>query len=514
MRIVPLLLLIASLSAFAEPVYHPGTTRKVMQLTGDRDATLRSPTLSQTGKQADVLATDLGHAFEHKGRMCFLFGDTVGRGEFLLDCLAFSDSTDPANLIIEFPTKEDGRFVPLSVPGLKRGAMEVPVGGISLGGRMYVVFTSGFDLFKQSIERSAMARSDDDGRTWTYLYDVSRATNHDMKTMRFLVVDMLEVDAESNPGLPYESGKVVLIWGSGPYRASNLSLACVPSASFEDRSAFRFYAGDARWSTEELDAAPLFDDPQVGEFSIDWIGPVQRWVVLYNAQRPPGVLMRTSAAPWGPFSDAERLVDPIADGGFANWMHVPNSLGYWDNFADPGKEDVPGGLYGPYLINRFTKGDAGRCTLYYTLSTWNPYQVVLMSSEIGEPLPPRATTPREETLQPGGEGWTRGGGALWRRLPGDATWLKFHVSGPGGDVVLIEGDADIPTDADPGTFYRDLKDGRWGRVVACAWGRPNARIHIPVRWHLSPYQRLTLVLTATPGDGSRFSVSPMALTAE
>ena len=47
----------------------------------------------------------------------------------------------------------------------------------------------------------------------------------------------------------------------------------------------------------------------------------------------------------------------------------------WDEGPDIGGE------YGPYVMSRFTTETAGRCRLYYTMSTWNPYQVVVMQSD-------------------------------------------------------------------------------------------------------------------------------------
>ena len=39
-------------------------------------------------------------------------------------------------------------------------------------------------------------------------------------------------------------------------------------------------------------------------------------------------------------------------------------------------------MYGPYVVPRFTRFDhlTHELTLYYTMSTWNPYQVMLMKS--------------------------------------------------------------------------------------------------------------------------------------
>ncbi len=70
---------LALTAAAAEPVYHPGTTRKIRQVTGETDTPLRRPTLSLTRSRYGVISTDLGSSFEHKGHLYFLFGDTVGK---------------------------------------------------------------------------------------------------------------------------------------------------------------------------------------------------------------------------------------------------------------------------------------------------------------------------------------------------------------------------------------------------------------------------------------------------
>jgi hypothetical protein len=48
--------------------------------------------------------------------------------------------------------------------------------------------------------------------------------------------------------------------------------------------------------------------------------------------------------------------------------------------ANPGA--VHGGAYAPYVIERFTKLAGSELTVYYVLSTWNPYVVVLMKSRL------------------------------------------------------------------------------------------------------------------------------------
>jgi hypothetical protein len=240
------------------------------------------------------------------------------------------------------------------------------------------------------MERSVVARSDDDGRTWKRLYDLSAAVQHDMANAKFINVSMAAVEVrEKEEAGPFPPGTFIFIWGTGAYRKSNPCLARVPASRIEDRSALRYYAGagtDGRsqWSPRESDAVALFNQPQVGEFSVAWIGAVQRWVMLYNASLPRGITLRTARKPAGPWSAGQVILDPWKDGAYGKYMHVSWKEDRRDHFSDPGRENVWGGEYGPYLIPRFVRGDARHCRLCYTLSTWNPYQTILVESEIGE----------------------------------------------------------------------------------------------------------------------------------
>ncbi|MGC2765994.1 MAG: hypothetical protein WB607_10870 [Candidatus Acidiferrum sp.] len=43
---------------------------------------------------------------------------------------------------------------------------------------------------------------------------------------------------------------------------------------------------------------------------------------------------------------------------------------------------VHGGAYAPYVVERWTKVQGSELSIYYVLSTWNPYVVVLMKSRL------------------------------------------------------------------------------------------------------------------------------------
>ncbi|MBA3714236.1 MAG: DUF4185 domain-containing protein [Pyrinomonadaceae bacterium] len=367
----------ASPAVAADPpdlLYVPGSTEKVCQLTGDFDRGLKRPTLSQTAKRYGVTGTDLGSSFEHEGRLYFLFGDTKGRpGDW--DAVAWTRGADPEKIVLDFHKGEDGKWLPPRVPGIEQGAFEIPSGGVSVAGTMYVVFTTDHTN-KTVMGRSVLASSADDGRSFRALYDLSRD--------KFINVSICLAD-----GWLY-------IYGSGEYRESSVCLARVRPGDLGDRSKLRYFAGtgpdgQARWAEREANATPLFRHDVVGEFSVAYLEPVKRYVMLYNHNvgDPRGIIMRSAADPSGPWSEGTVIFEPWRDGGYGHFMHISAKFAAEsDEIGDPNRDETWGAEYGPYVMGRFTTGAGGRCRIYYTLSTWNPYQVVVMRSDLK--LGPRA----------------------------------------------------------------------------------------------------------------------------
>lgn len=354
-------------------VYVAGSTKKVAQLTGDFDQEFHQPTLSQTGKRYSVFATDLGSSFEHHGNLYFLFGDTWGRPGFQ-DALAWTTSHDPKKLLLNFHPDTDGKWLPLTVPGVDMGIFDIPSGGVSVGGRMYVVVTTDWSPEKYLMGRSVLTISQDDGKSFKALYDLS--------TTKFINVSFRQ------------SGDWLYIFGSGAYRRSSVYLARIKSTELANRAQLSYFDGigpnkQPRWSPRETEAVPIFRHNAVGEFSVSYCKPLGRYVLLYNSSNPRGITMRSAITPWGPWSAGTIIFDPWIDGGYGHFMHVPTGFktDKHDAVNDPGRENDWGGEYGPYLISRFTTGGAGRCRIFYTLSTWNPYQVVVMQTDLTLPKP-------------------------------------------------------------------------------------------------------------------------------
>lgn len=54
------------------------------------------------------------------------------------------------------------------------------------------------------------------------------------------------------------------------------------------------------WSTQESDAVPLFNHPEIGELPVTWNQFLHVWLILYNANNPRGINFRVAEKPWGP----------------------------------------------------------------------------------------------------------------------------------------------------------------------------------------------------------------------
>ena len=240
---------------------------------------------------------------------------------------------------------------------------------MSVAGTIYVVFTTDHSR-KRTMGRSVLAASADDGRSFTNLYDLSRD--------KFINVSICAAD-----GWLY-------IYGSGKYRESSVCLARVRAGDIRDRTKLQYFTGpgpdgQARWAGQETNATTLFHHDVVGEFSVTYLEPVKRYVMLYNHNvgQPRGIIMRSTAGPSGPWSEGVVIFEPWRDAGFGQVMHISAKASKeTDALSDPKRDNVEGAEYGPYVMGRFTSGSDGTCRIYYTMSTWNPYQVVVMRSDL------------------------------------------------------------------------------------------------------------------------------------
>jgi hypothetical protein len=181
-------------------------------------------------------------------------------------------------------------------------------------------------------------------------------------------------------------------------------------------------AGVPQFSNREIDAKPLDlsyaqGDPTtetkdvVGELSISWIEPLHRWVMLYGGQYSPGGLLamqgagadevvpdpegavsiRVADQPWGPWSPPEALLRAHTDAGVVVPLPAaPKGILVRSDCTTsdcPRSEpnypsSEPGQFYSAHVIEPWTTVRGDSVDIYWVVSTWNPYQVVLMKSEL------------------------------------------------------------------------------------------------------------------------------------
>jgi hypothetical protein len=373
---------------------------KLAQITGDRDATPtpwgeRAPTLSNSLATAGIRGTDLGVRVDHAGRTFLLFGDTHWTRPWLAtrDAIAEVLPGDP------LPTVRC-HGAPLKLVGRAAGRVtmreyDVPLDGFSSGGRLYGFFSSNHFRQRRVMGRSVLARAvaadpvvDPAVRRRPVRFEVVGTFSE----RHFINVSVQLRPAAAVPGCGTH-GEVLLVWGTGPYRASEVRLAMLDAEALDRLSGrggrdaralgVRYWTG-AGWSDAEADAVALFAPAALGEVSVRWVEAVGRYLMLSTSapEEPigPAVVLRSASRPEGPWSRRLRLLDWVATGMSVDpHTRFIRAAIHDDPVGDRmfrAQADGTGAAYAPYLFDAVVDGD--ELVLRYTLSTWNPYQVVLM----------------------------------------------------------------------------------------------------------------------------------------
>jgi len=412
--------------------YIPGSTNKINQILGEEDKELHQPTLSETFMRYRLRGADLGYTFEHDGLAYFLFGDTLGMWGNALDSIATTEALNPQSGIrLDFLTvaspatgvsagprqlvprrsglvhqlgaspqadlrnqlsrpnlraPQVGPYLTIQPPGISMGAFETPVGGISLGGQMYVVVRTNHSM-DWSTDRTVLTKFNPPYTPSSFqpLRTMSQRPAGQFITMSLHIVP------RPIAGLPRD-GPFVIIWGTGQYRKSDAYLQIVPAANFESGIGTRYFtglnaAGVPQWSPNESDAQPIVENGTMGDLSVTWCNDLGLWIMTYDRRNPMGIAFRYAHTPWGPWSQ-EQLIFTVAADGLGKFIHDPRAnppdglSGPVIGKPEPEWESVRGGSYAPYVVERFTKVVGSELNLYYCLSTWNPYVVVLMNSRL------------------------------------------------------------------------------------------------------------------------------------
>lgn len=363
--------------------------QKINQITGEKDLERNVTVQSQTQSRYRLDGTDLGMpVLDSNGKRTWVFfGDSWGGNAGLTDALGYTEQTNPdAGLKLDFISL-NGVWKPIYIKEINRGGFEVPADAIMIGETMYLYHTTDHNPNGKTMGRSIVAkanRQELNNAQFNYLYNFS--------TDKFINLSIEKVKNADFPLLPPGGGESVLFFGSGDYRNSPVYLASQPVNSIESKSTLSYFSGVREgkpvWIKDEKKALPIFKfetTPRVGELSVSYNRFLKRWILLYNHDNPRGINMRTAEFPWGPWSEAQAIFRPWEDNGYCHFMHTSWEFRQCDNVMEPAdRKNEWGGEYGPYQYRHFATGDEaiGTTTIYFNMSTWNPYQVVLMKASL------------------------------------------------------------------------------------------------------------------------------------
>jgi len=214
----------------------------------------------------------------------------------------------------------------------------IPTAGVGVGGRQYMNFMSikTWDANGAwTTNFSAIATSSDNGETWGVYPGTIRPPsggNENFQMGAFL---------KPGPGDPY-----LYSFGTPNGRGGSAYVARVEPAYIPDLTKYEYWNSDSNaWVPNNPAAAtPVLPGP-VGEMSAQFNTYLKQYLTLYcNGNND--VVMRTAPAPQGPWGPEQMLVSSM---------------------------QIPGGIYAPFLHPWSTGKE-----LYYNLSLWSAYNVMLM----------------------------------------------------------------------------------------------------------------------------------------
>ncbi len=307
----------------------------VHQITGEAG-------INQTQSRWGFGSGDLGSLFELNGKVYMAFGDSNTSdnhvGSWIKNVLAVGTVNTPADGI-RYTQMYNG----LVNSGAEYGGAMIPSCGVGLeqdgGEKLYIWF---HEIYAwnvgdhRDIAGAGWAVSDDGGESWVYerLFDGNTHFQY--------------VTCWKENGMLYLYGNI----GSGH---GEVYLMAVEEGNLLKRDAYSFYAGmdergNPRWSLNEDDAVIVVDHNE-RELGITYNAYLSRYLLTgmdcYNNQ----VVVQESSTLYGPWSDASTLIQSA---------YTPHHSS----------------CYGAYTLPDMVEN--GGQSMYFTLTEWNPYQVLWM----------------------------------------------------------------------------------------------------------------------------------------
>ena len=264
------------------------------------------------------MGDDVATSFEGNGELIMMFGDTIGAtAAYNPTYIGFLNSFDwnAHDPIARSTTQhaEDGLLINFFMSGnhalevapppqpdgtpVDMGAFNVPNGGITLNGQIYISVKTGHSMDSagngtDTTDYAVLAKFNETTQAFTTGRTTSPAGGQ-FTTVSFYEAPMGTLGTPA-PVLPEP---VVAMFGLGLYRASNIYLSLIPSTEFESgvdssgNSATRYFTGISNgqptWSTNESAAVPVVTDvnpanPSIGNLSVFYSQQLGLWLMTFD----------------------------------------------------------------------------------------------------------------------------------------------------------------------------------------------------------------------------------------
>ncbi len=276
---------------------------------------------------------------------------------------------------------------------------------------------------------------------YTRIWNTHKFTNPSATTVNAYTLGSSTVTDPAPANGPVTGSEKVFLWGRpsfvaiGGAQSAKLYFAVVDvpaySASGNPPWTVRYFAGLSggapTFTTNEgsavaLDLGGTTNETLhiVNQMSVRFVSQLGKWVMIYGGDMEPAlwegatggqqasvvrnpqgaIHVRFALKPWGPWSAPQPLLNagnpatspPVAGSQYAagGVLHhggcTPASQclpgePFWDALFG---RNEPGFLYGANLIPEWTEDRGASVDIYWNVSTWSPYQVVLMRSTINK----------------------------------------------------------------------------------------------------------------------------------
>jgi Domain of unknown function (DUF4185) len=356
------------------------------------------------------------------------------------DALGYTSRTTPPDsatcLDLQIATSAPKKFAhPTVTPTIQQGSFNVPTGGVFFDKKFYAFFWTDHCLIPSALtpnprtplrlpepgacletpQNSSIGRSVLAEATALSPLDFHWQPPPEGLLFTNMPSGFVYVSAANPPPAvapPNPLASAIPVFGVPRYRASIPYMALAPRTTFDDPQTWLFFAGyefghpvwitRQKWESghdaagewtppagAEIFAAEPADERCVGEHSVTWNAPLHSWLLLYTCV-PWVVEARFAPEPWGPWSTPIILLSAVQDPGLnCTLIQSPTGCAGLTNEQQLLSGPWPGAFYAPFVMTRYTQdatppgpGQPKRTTIYWLLSTWNPYVVVVMQSTL------------------------------------------------------------------------------------------------------------------------------------